>query len=332
MRRTIGAVVVGIVTLAAVSSCANLGRGGGTAPSASGNSSFPNHKVVQIVVGYDAGGFTDVLTRIVAKRMAAELGSEVQVANVPGAGGSVGLSELAVAHPDGHTIGTFNVPSALSYIDPARRLAYHRDSFVPVAGLALSPTVVAVRADAPWKTFKDLVAAAAADPGSITLAGGTNSTSDDALTVTALEKDGVDFNVVTIDTGGADKTTQLLGGQQQVTVGSLGSVQVAVKSGQVRLLAQATSERSTLLPDVPTFTELGYDINTSGSITLAAPAGTPQEYTAVLDAAIKSALKDPELVKTANAAGADIAYISSDELGKYWKKQEDAAREILGLK
>jgi tripartite-type tricarboxylate transporter receptor subunit TctC len=331
MRRSIGIVAVGIVTLAAVTGCANLGQGGSTGPSSSATSSFPDGEVVEIIVGYDAGGNTDVLTRIVAEGMAAELGSEVQVVNLPGAGGSVGLSELAVSDPDGLTIGTFNIPSALSYIDPTRQLPYDRDSFVPVAGLALSPTVVAVRADAPWKTFKDLVKAAAADPGNIILAGGTNSTSDDALTVTALENDGVDFNVVTIGTGGADKTTQLLGGQLQVTVGSLGSIQVAVQSGQVRLLAQATAERSTLLPDVPTLTELGYDINTSGSVTLAAPADTPQEYIDALDAAIKSALESPELIKTANAAGSDIVYISSAELGKYWDEQEKAAREILGL-
>lgn len=326
MSKSIGKVAIAAVALSLVASgCA---KAMGPQESAGGDG-FPNGDPVEIIVPYDAGGFTDVLTRIVAEGMAADLGSPVQVINTPGAGGSIGLSELSVAKPDGLTIGMFNMPSGLSYLDSSRGLSYTRESFAPVAGLAVSPTVVAVRADAPWQTFADLANAAKADPGQITLAGGTNPTSDDALAVTALEQDGVDFNVITVDTGGADKTTQLLGGQIQVTVGSLGAVQVAVDSDQVRLLAVSSPEPNQLIPDVPTLAELGYDIDTSGNITIAAPAGTPEEAIARLSTAAEKALADPDVVKTANAAGYDIQFRDSADLGAYWEEQEAAAKKIL---
>ncbi|MFJ4029554.1 tripartite tricarboxylate transporter substrate binding protein [Paenarthrobacter sp. NPDC089989] len=327
MRKIIGSVAAGSVILAlALTGCARTG-GNSTAQA---TASFPSGKPIEVIVPYDAGGFTDVLARIVAEGMSNELGSPVQVINKPGAGGTVGLSQLAAEKADGLTIGTLNMPSALAYLDKSKNLTYTTASFKGIAGLATSPTVVAVRADSPWKTFEDLVAAAKASPGHITLAGGTNVTSDDALTVAALEKNGVDFNVVTIDTGGADKTTQLLGGQIQVTVGSLGAVKTGLESKQIRLLAVASEDKSPLIPDVPTLKTLGFDIVTSGNVTLAAPAGTPQEYVDILSRSAEAAAKDPDLVKTANAAGYDILFRDAAETTKYWEDQESAAAEILG--
>ena len=329
MRNRIGKVAVGTAVAAlALTGCANLGNNGGGGDESA--STYPED-VIQIIVPFDAGGVTDVLTRIVAEGVADELGSQVQVVNVPGAGGSIGLSQLSAEKADGYTIGTLNMPSGLSFLDETRALTYDLDSFAPVAGLATSPTVIAVRADSPWETFEDLVDAAAADPGQITLAGGTNITSDDSLTVSALEKEGVDFNVISIDTGGADKTTQLLGGQIQVSVGSLGSISVAVDSGQAKLLAVSTPERSDLIPDVPTLIEEGYDIQTSGNVTFAAPAGTPEEDIQILADAIEKALTDPEIIETAKAAGYEITFRGPQELGDYWNEQLAAAQEILGL-
>lgn len=327
MRRTIGSVAVGSIILAvALTGCARGGAGGSDSTAAA---DFPGGKPIEVIVPFDAGGFTDVLVRIVAEGMSDELGSPVQVINKPGAGGTIGLSQLAAEKPDGLTIGTLNMPSALAYLDESKGLTYTKESFEPIASLASSPTVVAVRADAPWDTFDDLVAAAKADPGQITLAGGTNVTSDDALTVAALENEGVDFNVVTIDTGGADKTVQLLGGQLQVTIGSLGAVQTGLASDQIRLLAVASDEPSPLIPDVPTLTSLGYDIATSGNVTLGAPAGTPQEYIDILSNAVEAASQDPKLVETANAAGYDIIFRNSEETATYWADQEEAATAIL---
>lgn len=205
MHKMIGKAAVGIVAVTLLATgCA---RTGGASPAASSDDAFPDGEVVKVIVPYDAGGVTDVIVRLVAEGMGEELGTTVQVVNKPGAAGSVGLTELSGAKPDGLTIGSFNMPSGFGYLDPSRNLPYTIGSFTPVSGLALSPTVFAVKADSPWQSFMDLVDAAAASPGQITLAGTSTRTSDDALAVAALENSGVDFNVVTIDTGGADKVT-----------------------------------------------------------------------------------------------------------------------------
>lgn len=329
MQKLIGKAAVGILAVSLLATgCA---RAGGTSPANSADSKFPNGEVVKVIVPYDAGGVTDVIVRLVAKGMSEELGTTVQVVNKPGAAGSVGLTELSGEKPDGLTIGSFNMPSGFGYLDPSRNLPYTIKSFTPISGLALSPTVFAVRADSPWKSFKDLVDAAASTPGKITLAGTSTKTSDDALAVAALESAGVDFNVVTIDTGGADKVTQLLGGQMQVVVGSLGTVQSALASGQARILGVATGERSEFIPDVPTLTELGYEVDTSGNVTLAAPAGTDPKAVEVLEKAVDAALKKPDFIKAANTAGYEVAYRNSKELGEYWSEQETATKKILGL-
>lgn len=328
MHKILGKAAVGIVAISLLATgCA---RAGSTSPSSSEGSSFPNGEVVKVIVPYDAGGVTDVIVRLVAEGMSEELGTTVQVVNKPGASGSVGLTELSGEKPDGLTIGSFNMPSGFGYLDPSRNLPYTIKDFTPISGLALSPTVFAVRADSPWQSFKDLVDAAAANPGQITMAGTSTKTSDDALAVAALESSGIDFNVVTIDTGGADKVTQLLGGQMQVVVGSLGTVQSALASGQVRILGVATAQRSQFIPDVPTLTELGYPVDTSGNVTLAAPAATDPKAVEALEKAVETALKDPDLVKAANAAGYEVAYRGSEELGEYWAQQEAATKKLLG--
>lgn len=117
----------------------------------------------------------------------------------------------------------------------------------------------------------------------------------------------------------------------QVVVGSLGTVKSALASGQVRILGVATAERSEFIPDVPTLTELGYPVDTSGNVTLAAPASADPKAVAALEKAVGAALKDPELIKAANTAGYEIAYRDSKALGEYWSEQESATKKILGL-
>ncbi|GAA1022670.1 hypothetical protein Aple_092380 [Acrocarpospora pleiomorpha] len=318
--------VAGAVAMAVLASgCTNTSAGSGE-----GNAGFPAGKTVEVIVPFDAGGFTDVLTRLVATGMSEKLGSQVRVINRPGAGGTIGLTELSAKKPDGYTIGTLNMPSGLTYLDAKRDVTYRLNSFVPVAGLATSPTVIAVRKDSPFDTLQDLIAAAREKPDTISLAGGTNLTSDDTLTVAGLQQAAdVRFNVVTVDTGGADKTTQLLGGQIQVTVGSLGAVQSAYKSGDVRILAVASAEPSTLLPGVPTLASAGYDITTSGAITIAAPAGTPDAVTGALESAIEAALSSPDLASKANAAGYEILFRDRAALATFWSQQEADAEKII---
>jgi tripartite-type tricarboxylate transporter receptor subunit TctC len=306
MKRTIGMAValVGILALVVPATVAQ---------------DYPT-RPVQLMVAYPAGGSTDVGARIVAAIAEKELGQPIVVVNKGGAGGQVGWTEMARQKPDGYYIGFINLPATNTVIlDPERRAVFGIDAFVPIINQVLDPGVVWVKADSPYKTFKDVLEAAKKSPGKIS-AGTTGILSDDHLAILMVEEAaGVDFRIVHFE-GGAPMLTAILGGHVEVAFDNVGSIVKRIKSGELRALVVMDTARSKFAPDVPTTVELGYpSVISSSTRGIAGPKGIPEPVVQKLQAVFKKAMEHPDHVKKMEDAGLGIRVMIGDEYEKYYR-------------
>ncbi len=288
-------------------------------------------RTISMIVPWDPGGAGDLSGRLLAQAMEKELGVPVQVVNKPGAGTQVGITALATSKPDGYTIGQLTFPTAIiTYLDPERKAAYSRKDFHSIAMYHQVQASMAVKADSPFKSAKDVVDAAKASPGKVTT--GTGSLyGPPHLAHVALERAAnirlayVHFN------GGAPATNALLGGQTQVTATSVASVAQHVASGAARLLGVFDTERSRLFPDVKTFAEQGYKAASLDVKIMAVPAGTPREIIQILERAIKKATEDRDFDKKHNDMSIEVRYMGAAQADSWWAEQEPDVKELLAM-
>jgi tripartite-type tricarboxylate transporter receptor subunit TctC len=288
--------------------------------SVAGAAEFPS-RPVQLMVAYPAGGGTDVAARIVAAIAEKHLGQTIVVVNRGGAGGQVGWTDMARARPDGYYMGFINLPALNTVIlDPERKAAFKADAFVPVINQVLDPGIIWLKADSPYKTLKDLVAAARKNPNKIS-AGTTGILSDDHLAILMLEEaaPGALFRIVHLE-GGAPQVTAILGGHLDVAFDNVGAVVRRIKTGEIRALAVLDTQRSRFLPDVPTTVELGFKTVISSSTRgIAVPKGTPPAVIKKLEEVFKKAMDDPEHVKKMDEAGLGLKVMVGEEYAKYYR-------------
>jgi tripartite-type tricarboxylate transporter receptor subunit TctC len=282
---------------------------------------FPN-KPLQLMVAFPAGGGTDVAARIVASIAEKSLGQPIVVVNRGGAGGQVGWTDFSRARPDGYYLGFINLPGLNTVIlDPERRATFKADAFIPVINQVLDPGVVWVKADSPYKTFKDLLEAAKKSPNKISAAT-TGILSDDHLAILMAEEasPGSLFRIVHL-AGGAEQMTGILGGHIDVAFDNVGGIVRRVKSGEVRALVVMDTQRSRFLPDVPTTPELGYKTVISNSTRgIAVPRGTPPAVIKTIETAFKKAMDDPEHVKKMEEQGLQLKVMVGEEYAKYYRE------------
>ena len=266
---------------------------GGLAFAASGTAAVAQDwptKPIQVVVPFGAGGDTDYNARVLSKYLEPELGVSLPVINVVGAGGTVAARQVRGAKPDGETVlffhTTFLTSQALGITDLTL------DDY-EVTGIVAREdgNVIVVPADAPYDTIKELMAASAADPGGIDLTANTGAMT--YLVGSQLNNAGASFNFV--DVGGASgRLTALLGGNVDVSFNPVGQVKPYVDSGELKVLATISDERTTSLPDVPTMTELGYDVTFRAEFFYLFPKGTPQENIDTFSAAVQKVVETSE--------------------------------------
>lgn len=280
---------------------------------------FPD-KPIQLMVAYPAGGSTDVAARIVAAIAEKQIGQPIVVVNKSGAGGQVGWTEMLRQKPDGYYIGFINLPGMNTIVaDPARQAIFNIDSFVPIINQVLDPGVIWVRAESPFKTYKDFADAAKKAPGTLRVST-TGILSDDHLAILMFEEaTGASVRIVHLE-GGASQMKETLAGNIDVSFDNVGSIVKQVKGGLVRALAVMDTERSKYLPDVPTTKEVGAaTILSNSSRGIAALKGTPAPVVKKLAEVFKKAMDDPEHVKKLDAAGLGLKVMTGDEYAKYYK-------------
>ncbi len=293
----------------------------GTAALAQGYPARP----IKFIVPFPPGGGTDNLTRLVATKLNETLQWTIAVENKPGAGGNLALDTTAKAPADGYTLvmaQTDNVVlnpllySKLTY-DPAKDL-------IPVGLVASGPAVLVVRADSPYKSLADLVAAAKAKPGALTFASPGTGTVAHLISELWQKSSGMKLTHVPYR-GMAQALPDLIGGQVDMYMGSIPTLQSHIKGGKVRALAVTTPQRSPVLPSVPTYTESGIaGVELASVWGVMAPAGTPADVVQKLNTEINKVLQLPDTREKILASGADILGGTPKEMGDLYAR--DRAR------
>ncbi|SHN16531.1 tripartite tricarboxylate transporter substrate binding protein [Roseibium suaedae] len=281
---------------------------------------FPE-KPIEIIVGYSAGGGTDVMARTVAKFLEKELGNgaSVIVKNMPGAGGQIGFTEVAHAAPDGYTLGTFNLPAALA-LTKDRKADYNAESFTYLANFVDDPNTVVVSQSSQFKTLDELLASAKENPGSITFGLSSLGGNDHFAANMMADASGAEFTLVPFK-GAAMARTALLGGH--VAAGTMALSQTTEFKNELRVLAVLSEERSSFRPDVPTAKELGYNVNMSSLRGIVGPAGMSSEVSGVLQDALIAVNKNEEFQKTMAGQGNPIAFADGETFRDIAKSQDN---------
>lgn len=276
-------------------------------------------KPIRFIVPFPPGGGTDSLTRLVANKLTETLKWNFVVENKPGAGGNVALDTTAKAVPDGYTLvmaQTDNVVlnpllySKLTY-DPVKDL-------VPVGLVASGPAVLVVRADSPYKTLADVVAAAKAAPAKLTFASPGLGTVSHLISELWQKSSGMKLTHVPYR-GLSQALPDVLSGQVDMYIGSIPTLQGHIKGGKVRALAVTTAKRSPVLPQVPTYTESGIPgVELASVWGVMAPAGTPQNVIQRLNTEINKVLQQPDTREKIIASGAVMLGGSPQEMGELY--------------
>ncbi len=292
---------------------------------------FPN-KPITFLIAFPAGGSSDVGARIVAALMEKDLGVPMQVVNKGGAGGQVGWTDLAMAKPDGYTIGGINLPHLPAIVvDPERKAVFKQEDIVPLVSQAVDPTQIAVAATSPWKTLKELVDDAKKRPKQIK-AGIVGILNDDEVGyLLAAEAAGFEMQPVRFD-GAAPAITALLGGHIDVTFCTVGDNFVQTKAGKIRPLAVMDKERTKkFFPDVPTMKELGYpEILSSSTRGFAAPKGVPEPILKKLEDSLVKAMKTQEHITKIEEAGQPVVIMGREEFTKEYNASYKTIQQWIG--
>ena len=296
----------------------------GLAPAAE----FPERSV-RIVVGFSAGGTTDVAARIIAKELSDDLGQSFVVENKPGAGSNIGAESVARAKPDGYTLYMVAVTSAINQT-LYKNLSFDIvKDFSPVALVIKVPNILVVNPSLPVKSVQELVAYLKANPGKVSFASSGSGTSIHMAGELFKIQAGVDAMHVPYK-GSAPAVTDLIGGQVHFMFDNMPSAWPHVQAGKLRALAVTTSERSKSAPDLPTMAESGFkDFDVSSWFGLIAPAGTPADVVDKLNAAVQKALDKPEVQKRFTDLGAVWQHTTPAEFGAFIKSEVDQWRTVV---
>jgi tripartite-type tricarboxylate transporter receptor subunit TctC len=295
---------------------------------ATAQETYPS-KPVRIIVDQSVGGPIDQLARAVAPFMEKHVGNNASfvIVNQTGASGIIGRTAAAKARPDGYTIHLFTYPAIITALFGQANKPYTMDNFEFLGSITAEPSGIFVKADSPFKTLADFVAAGKAKPGAVTVAGAGLGGAGHLLLRLFQQISGLDYNYIP-NQGAAEAVTQVLGGHVQAGVTSISGALPLVKSGQARFIAIASKERAESIPDTPTFVQSGYDLVWAPIRGIAAPAGLPPDVRAKLSTALKRTMEDPAFLEVAKKSGFELTYMTGEEFTVTAKKQEQLLNEM----
>ena len=293
--------------------------------------SYPSRPIT-LIVPFPPGGVADLTGRPTAIALEKVLKQPVVIANRPGAGGAVGNSLVANAKPDGYTL--LMALSSISVIPEADKLfdrkpAYTLDQLAPLALISADPTILVVHPSLPVKSLKELIALAKAKSGQMSYStsgiyGALHMPMEMFLHAANLKMRAVHTN------GGGPAITILLGGHVEMTVGGPAAIASHVKAGRLRPIVGWGAKRHEAFPQVPTFKELGYDIEYYIWAGMFAPKGTPEPVMKTVRDAVRKAVDDPDFKSTMQKIDSPIQYLDAPEFAKYWAN--DAKRLAAAVK
>ncbi len=286
---------------------------------------------VTMIVPFPPAGVADTVARPVAEALGRQLGQPVVIENKAGAGGGVGIGQAARAKPDGYTI--LLSLSSISILPEADRIlerkpAYQLSQFVPIARVTADPTVLVVRADSPWNSVQDLVAAAKQQPGKINY--GSSGIYGTMHVPMAMLEDAAGVQMTHVPFTGAGPAVQaLIGGQVEVLATGPSSVLQMIAAGRVKPLAHWGEAPLESLPKVPSLASQGIDakfVQWSGVFAL---ADTPAPVVQRLREAMREVAQDPKVRELIAGAGSPVLYQDAPEFDAYWKQDAKAMAQAV---
>jgi tripartite-type tricarboxylate transporter receptor subunit TctC len=289
-------------------------------------------KPITMIVPFPPGGVADTVARPVAEALGRELKQTVIVENRVGAGGALGMGVAARAPADGYTL--LLSLSSISILPEAdkilgRKPAYTLNQFKPIARFTADPTVLVVRADAPWKTLAELVADAKGKPGTYNY--GSSGNYGTMHVPMEMLKAAAGFRMTHIPyTGAGPAVLALLGGQVDAVASGPSTVAQQIKAGKLRALAHRGDKPLAALPEVPSLKQAGYAATFAQWSALFVPAGTPDEVVQKLRAAARKAANDPNVIQTIQRAGSPVEYLDAPDFQSYW--DADAALMVQAVR
>ena len=284
-------------------------------------------KPINFLIPFGAGGSADLMGRALATGAEKYLGQPIVPINKPGAGGGIMYTALKAAKPDGYTVG-WNSTSILTATNIGN-VPFKYDAFDHVCRIGFTSMPLAVRANAPWKNFKEFVDYAKKNPGKIKI-GNAGTGSGTHLTAVLLAKE-AGIQVVHVPLGAERRIPSLLGGEVEAICVPLPEIAPQVTGGQARLLIETTENRDPMFPDIPTAKELGYPVVMELFRGISMPKGTPDDIVAKLADAFKKGCDDPNFKKIAEKNGFNISFMGSKEFEEYLKVQNANIAEGLKL-
>ena len=294
-------------------------------------SGYPG-RPIELIVPAGAGGGTDVLARAFAEAAKKHLPQPITVNNRPGASGMIGHGEMIDAKPDGYKLAiVFAEIVIVPHLGQTKR-SY--EDFTPIARLNADPAAITVKADAPWNTIEEFLAASKAKPGEIKM-GNSGNGSIWHLAHAALEdKVGVKYNPIPFS-GAAPAVLALMGGHVDAVAVSPGEVATHVASGKLKTLVVMSDQRVKGFDKVPTLKERGIDLSIGTWRGLAAPKGTPSDVLATLTEATRKSADEPVLRDALDRLSMGFAYADAETFRANMKRDNDLFKAMitrLGIK
>jgi tripartite-type tricarboxylate transporter receptor subunit TctC len=273
-------------------------------------------KAVRVIVPYAPGGGSDVISRILAQRMAENLGRQFVIDNRAGANGIIGTEMAAQAPADGYTLLYVSSPHA---VNPSlyRKLPFDTlKDLAPISEIASSPSILVVHPSLPARTVRELVALGKARPGQVDYASGGSGGSPHLATELFKKMAGINLTHVPYR-GAGPALTDVLAGQVQVMFANSAPALPHIQAGRLRALGISSTKRSAVAPEIPTIAESGVPGYEAVTIFgLLTPANTPRAIIDLLNAAVHKAMRTPEVGESMKTLGADVVLTTPEEFGR----------------
>lgn len=292
-------------------------------------SAYPTRPITWLVA-FAPGGQSDVEVRRVQPHLEKLLGVRILVEYRTGGGGAVGWSELARARPDGYTVGGLVMPHmVIQTLLRGAEAGYRLDQIRSIAWTVAAPNALMVRKDSPFRTLRDFVEYAKANPGKLAVGGVERLSPSDLSLAQFMQAAGIRLTYVPIAGGAGPVMTSLIGGHVDAAT-TAASHGIRYKD-QVRILAVSGKQRLKAAPDVPTFSEFGYNVTVETSWGVGAPAGVPAEVVTRLSQALLQVIRMPEIRKAVEEEGLTPLYYGPAESQAYVNRLVATYRDLVQL-